>query len=446
MASKTIIKTRKNIILYTIVEFFLIFFSYLIVFCFQKDATYSHIYTSLIILFWPIVSYVSNRYENIFSGEKLIDFIFKLIISSIAIIFIYSFSATLIDLLKIYREEYRIAYSYIFLTKILAINFIFCIFSKLILTRSTKKINNFKRWFYIGTDENLQTIYTNISTSKYSETIKIERIEKKEIDKIGNSKLIIDQEEQIEEFFYSLIDRSIEKIFKLYTILNWYEEIFEKIPIDFLKLENIYQIKKNSSQNNLTNKIKRVGDISLSSFILIITMPFSFLISISIWLEDKGPIFYSQNRVGLNGRIFKIYKFRSMIINAENNGVQWASKNDPRTTLVGQFLRKTRYDEIPQLFSVLKGEMSLIGPRPERPEIEKTLKNNIKFYNLKYLAKPGLSGWAQVNYPYGSSIEDSKNKLSFDLFYIKNKSIFLDFLILIKTLKVVCNFNRFGSN
>ena len=135
-----------------------------------------------------------------------------------------------------------------------------------------------------------------------------------------------------------------------------------------------------------------------------------------------------------------------MIINAENNGVQWASKNVPRTTLVGQFLRKTRYDEIPQLFSVLKGEMSLIGPRPERPEIEKTLKNNIKFYNLKYLAKPGLSGWAQVNYPYGSSIEDSKNKLSFDLFYIKNKSIFLDFLILIKTLKVVCNFNRFGSN
>ena len=175
-------------------------------------------------------------------------------------------------------------------------------------------------------------------------------------------------------------------------------------------------------------------------------MPFSFLISIAIWLEDKGPIFYSQNRVGLNGRIFKIYKFRSMIINAENKGVQWASKDDPRTTLVGQFLRKTRYDEIPQLFSVLKGEMSLIGPRPERPEIEKTLKNNIKFYNLKYLAKPGLSGWAQVNYPYGSSIEDSKNKLSFDLFYIKNKSIFLDFLILIKTLKVVCNFNRFGSN
>ena len=158
----------------------------------------------------------------------------------------------------------------------MAINFIFCIFSKLILTRSTKKINYFKRWFYIGTDENLQTIYTNISTSKYSERIKVERIEKKEIDKIGNSKLIIDQEEQIEEFFYSLIDRSIEKIFKLYTILNWYEEIFEKIPIDLLKLENIYQIKKNSSQNNLTNKIKRVGDISLSSFILIITMPFSF--------------------------------------------------------------------------------------------------------------------------------------------------------------------------
>ena len=130
-----------------------------------------------------------------------------MIISSIAIIFIYSFSTTLIDLLKIYREEYRIAYSYIFLTKILALNFVFCISSKLILIRSTKKLNTFNRWFYIGTDENLQTIYKNISISKYSETIKVERIEKKEIDKIGNSKLIIDQEEQIEEFFYSLIER-----------------------------------------------------------------------------------------------------------------------------------------------------------------------------------------------------------------------------------------------
>ena len=135
-----------------------------------------------------------------------------------------------------------------------------------------------------------------------------------------------------------------------------------------------------------------------------------------------------------------------MNINAEVEGIKWATKNDPRTTYIGKIIRKTRFDEIPQLISVLNGKMSLIGPRPERPEIEKILKENINHYNLKYLIKPGLSGWAQVNYPYGSSIEDSKNKLSFDIYYIKNKSLFLDFIIFLKTMRVVFNFHRYGSN
>lgn len=446
MASKSILKTRKNIILYAFIEIFLIIFSYLIVFYLQEDINYSHIYSSLVILFWPIVSYISNRYENIFFKENFFDSTFKLIISSFAIIFLYSFSATILDLLKIYKYEFKIAYSSIFLLKTLLINFIFCIFLKFISNNASPPPKNEKNWFYIGTDENLLKMNKTISNSRYTKNIKIKKLGKNELSKIDKSKLIIDHEDGIEEVFYSSIDNNIEKILKLHTIQSWYEEIFEKIPIDFLNLENIYQIKNKSSQNNITNKIKRIGDISLSFLILIVSLPFSFFISLLIWLEDKGPIFYSQNRVGINGKIFKIYKFRSMNINAENNGIKWASKNDPRTTYIGKIIRKTRFDEIPQLYSVLKGEMSLIGPRPERPELEKILKNKIKHYNLKYLVKPGLSGWAQVNYPYGSSINDSKKKLSFDIFYIKNKSIFLDFLILIKTLKVVFNFHRYGSN
>ena len=161
------------------------------------------------------------------------------------------------------------------------------------------------------------------------------------------------------------------------------------------------------------------------------------LISLFIYLEDKGPILYSQIRTGYKGKKFKIYKFRSMKINAEKNGPQWASKIDSRITKVGKIIRFMRIDELPQLICVIKGTMSLIGPRPERPELDKQLEEAIKFYKYRYYMKPGLSGWAQVNYDYCSSIEDSTWKHSFDLYYLRNFSIWLDFLIFFKTIKVV---------
>ena len=152
MVSKSILKTRKNIILYAFIEIILIIFSYSIVFYLQKDVNYSHIYSSLVILFWPIVSYIANRYENIFFREKFFDSTYKLIISSLAIIFLYSFSATILDLLKIYKEEFKVAYSYIFLLKTLSINFIFCILLKFISNNASPKKKNKKNWFYIGKD------------------------------------------------------------------------------------------------------------------------------------------------------------------------------------------------------------------------------------------------------------------------------------------------------
>ena len=158
-----------------------------------------------------------------------------------------------------------------------------------------------------------------------------------------------------------------------------------------------------------------------------------------IYLEDGAPIFFKQVRSGYLQNNFEIYKLRTMIKNAEKNGPQWASKKDNRITKVGNILRKLRIDELPQLLNVLKGEMSLIGPRPERPEIDKLLIEKIKGYSFKYSIKPGLSGWAQVNYPYGASIEDADFKLSYDFFYIKNFSILLDILIMLKTIKLVCN-------
>ena len=161
-------------------------------------------------------------------------------------------------------------------------------------------------------------------------------------------------------------------------------------------------------------------------------------------MEDGKSIFYKQDRVGINQKIFTIYKLRTMNINAEKGIPIWSVKNDSRVTKIGHLLRKTRLDELPQLISVIRGEMSLIGPRPEREVIDNELKNHIPFYETRYFIKPGLSGWAQVNYPYGASIKDSKKKLSYDLYYLRNFSILFDFLIFFKTIRILLL--RRGSN
>jgi lipopolysaccharide/colanic/teichoic acid biosynthesis glycosyltransferase len=161
------------------------------------------------------------------------------------------------------------------------------------------------------------------------------------------------------------------------------------------------------------------------------------LVALAIKLDSPGPIFYSQQRTGLNGKTFKVHKFRSMYQDAEKRGVQWAQERDPRITRVGYWLRLMRIDELPQVWNVVKGEMSLIGPRPERPQFDAQLKEAIPYYDIRYLVKPGITGWAQVLYPYGASIEDAYEKLSYDLYYIKNYSIWLDIAIFFKTIRVV---------
>ena len=155
-------------------------------------------------------------------------------------------------------------------------------------------------------------------------------------------------------------------------------------------------------------------------------------------LTSEGPVIYSQPRVGAGGKIFKCMKFRSMCADAEQDGVaRWATKGDPRITRVGSFIRKTRIDELPQLISVLNGEMSLVGPRPERPSFVDQLKASIPFYELRHSVKPGVTGWAQVRYHYGATMEDARRKHQFDLYYVKNNSLFLDILVLIETVSVV---------
>lgn len=182
---------------------------------------------------------------------------------------------------------------------------------------------------------------------------------------------------------------------------------------------------------------KRLFDLALASVFFVVLWPFMLLTAIAVRLDSPGPILYHQIRVGLNGNTFRIYKFRSMRQDAEKNGAVWAKKNDSRVTRVGAFIRNTRLDELPQLYNVLAGHMSFVGPRPERPEFVTELANQIPFYETRHKVKPGLMGWAQLKYPYGASVEDAKNKLQYDLYYTKNHSFLMDMLIMIQTVEIV---------
>ena len=223
-----------------------------------------------------------------------------------------------------------------------------------------------------------------------------------------------------------------------YNYLEFYETYENKLPISHLSpkwfLENTgFEI----YHNNFNLKAKRLLDLLFAMLIGIFAAPVIILAAIIVKLESKGPIFFIQERIGEGNRKFNIVKFRSMTTDAEKNGPQWASKNDNRVTKFGKIMRATRIDELPQLWNVLRGEMSFVGPRPEREFFIQQLEKEIPYYNLRHTVKPGLTGWAQVMYPYGASVEDAYRKLQYDLYYIKHHSIPFDVKVLLKTVTIV---------
>lgn len=191
-------------------------------------------------------------------------------------------------------------------------------------------------------------------------------------------------------------------------------------------------------RSRLSNGVKRCMDVVLSSVLIAFTLPVTLAAMLAIVIEDGRPIFYLQERVGRNGKTFLLYKFRSMRCSAEADGVaRWAEVHDDRVTKVGRFLRRSRIDEFPQFFNVLAGHMSLVGPRPERPAIAVSLEKEIPNYRYRYLVKPGITGWAQINYPYGASLHDAEEKTKYDFFYLEHGSIILDTRILLQTVRVI---------
>ena len=219
---------------------------------------------------------------------------------------------------------------------------------------------------------------------------------------------------------------------------TYLERQLGKIRLDTLQPSSVV-FADGFTQAVLRPTSKRLFDILVSLMLLVIASPVMIVTAIAIALESRGvgPIFYHQDRVG-RGKVFRVHKFRSMRVDAEQNGVaQWARKDDDRVTHVGRIIRTTRIDELPQLFNVLMGDMSFVGPRPERPQFVKTLSEQIPYYDLRHHVKPGITGWAQVCYPYGASADDAREKLEYDLYYLKNYSLFLDLTIILQTLQVV---------
>lgn len=235
-----------------------------------------------------------------------------------------------------------------------------------------------------------------------------------------------------------LLKARLEQRLQVETIGALVEELTMRTPVEhindeWLLLEDGF----NLNTRSLTRRLKRAADIAASALLLLALWPIMLLTAVAVRADSPGPVIYRQRRVGLKNKVFTLYKFRSMREDAEADGAKWAEKNDPRVTRVGAFIRKVRLDELPQLINVLRGDMSFVGPRPERPEFVAELSAKIPYYYIRHTVKPGITGWAQVSAPYGASVEESRLKLEYDLYYIKRMSLFFDFKIFLRTVGVI---------
>ena len=389
------------------------------------------------LLFWILLSYVRGRYlltnsENILL--KSIKDIREIIIVS-SIVLICTFALKILSIQDSFTSI-NILLIYCILIPISLINQIFFYF--LFENKKAKIINI----FLIGDEEQIKYIKENLLIDKYN-IFNFKQINAKEdIDFIPNH-LIVTSATELNKEHKNVIEYMYKNGVEIYSAISWCEKFLKRIPTELI---NIYESINNQNiqhDKNIQIRLKRIGDLTLGSIILFFSLPIIIIAGLLIWINDKGPIFYSQTREGLFGKKITIVKLRTMKTNAEIKGAQWSTINDKRITKIGKILRKTRIDELPQILSVIRGEMSLIGPRPERPEFNKKLNELIPNYYLRTYVKPGLSGSAQVNYPYCASFEDSKNKLCYDIYYIRNFSCWIDFLILFKTIRIV--FSGIGS-
>jgi exopolysaccharide biosynthesis polyprenyl glycosylphosphotransferase len=251
--------------------------------------------------------------------------------------------------------------------------------------------------------------------------------------------VIVGAQEDLSEEWLAALVAWREQGVQIVNMATVYEELTGRVPVEHVgKNWSVLLPLEQDATRGLNGFFKRGVDVILAALALLVAAPFLPLIALLIRLDGGGPILLRQPRVGKNGRVFMLYKFRTMIPNAEPRGVAlWAEEDDPRVTRSGKILRRAKLDEVPQFWNVLRGEMSLVGPRPERPEIVENLQREIPFYRLRHVVRPGVTGWAAVRFPYGRTVNDALAKLQYDLYYLKHQSLSLDALILVKTLGAI---------
>lgn len=419
-------------------EFFasyLFIYLYIDVFGLDDSEKITNLSLTLFLIFWLFLSYIRGRYtlpikvnltKDIFKEIKEIIFISS-------ILTIISFSLKILNWNNYFNSNN--------LPLILLIIISCSLIDKLVCIKFFD--HNFQKQreniLIFGNEQDLQNIRNAIIDLNYQKKINFTLIEDYQLFRYLPDQVLISNNYKFSNLYKNQLETFQRNNIQILTITKWFEQEFNFIPVEFLDLSNFINSTNFSNSREFELRIKRIGDIFFSLILFLFAIPLLITAGIFILIKDKGPLLYKQNREGIFRKKINITKLRTMVPNAEKNGVQWSVNNDKRITSVGKILRKWRIDELPQLLSVLKGDMSLIGPRPEREEFNNILEKKIPNYNLRTFIKPGLSGWAQVNYSYTASINDSKKKLGYDLFYICNYSIFLDILILFKTIKLISN-------
>lgn len=420
---KNIVKIFYIVILFILYNFLLEKFDYTIRYL-----------TNFIFIIFIFVNFIFGQLD--FYAERFrlkdvfIDFGIDIIFSSIIFVFLKEFDIFVIFLLILL---FQITYRRLMCLKYVKKNNVLIFGSNHIVNNVQRDLINNLDYNYVGYISNNKSRATEYLLGTYDEMEKI--IEEKKIDTLVIVKDI--KNPNFKDYLKRLFELKINGL-KVISYKEFNESIQKKIDINQINEEwllesNGFDILNNQSQRNT----KRGLDIIIALILMVFASPIALITAIVIKFESKGPIIFKQIRIGENGKKFKIYKFRSMRIHDEKKYPKYTLDNDDRITKFGKFMRKTRIDELPQLFCILKGTMSFVGPRPEWDILVNEYKEKIPYYNLRHMIKPGITGWAQVMYPYGKCIEDAKRKLEYDLYYLKHQDLILDVLTIMKTAKIV---------
>lgn len=390
---------------------------------------------SFIFLFWLLFLFLLDFYE-IPSFRKKIDFFSNLIIFTIlngivGVVYFYILPQAIISpktilvldvlIFSLFLSLWRYIFSYILKLQ----NFR----EKIVMLDPPAELKDLSPALL---NQNGYELVVSFNSNSDSEFLKLkETIEKEKVNTVVLGFNFYKDEQRVQQIFQNLPLK-----LNYFGFANFYENLTKKVPIGMIDevwfLENLSR-----SERRIEEALKRGFDVFFSFIGLLITAFLFPFVTLAIKIDSPGSVFYRQKRVGKAGKIFTLYKFRTMKVEAEEKGPQWAVPEDPRVTVVGKVLRTTHIDEFPQFYNILKNDISFVGPRPERPEFVEKLKKEIPYYNIRHLIKPGFTGWAQINYHYGASVDEAKEKFQYDLYYIKNRSFFLDLAIILKTIKII---------